>query len=97
MNGHSDFGDFEAMLSANREDRERMAEARRQELRQLYHAQQTEHLQKQEYVLIKIKRQKDAEVTAAQLEKERIVKDAMSRAQSLTFNFTFASDGLSEA
>eukprot|EP00730_Choanoeca_flexa_P000023 TRINITY_DN10008_c0_g1_i1.p1 TRINITY_DN10008_c0_g1~~TRINITY_DN10008_c0_g1_i1.p1 ORF type:complete len:1147 (+),score=361.22 TRINITY_DN10008_c0_g1_i1:385-3441(+) len=85
-----DFGDFEAVLNANRAEREAQAEDRRRQLRELYLAQNSEELKKQEYILIKIKTQKEEEQARREAEKEAVVKSTMKTLADMKFDFSFS-------
>eukprot|EP00045_Choanoeca_perplexa_P010131 m.101407 g.101407 ORF g.101407 m.101407 type:complete len:1126 (+) comp15166_c0_seq1:70-3447(+) len=84
-----DFGDFEEVLSANRSERERLADERRRQLRELYLAQASEQLKRQEYILVKIKTRKEEEAAVKEAEKEAVVASTLHSLADMTFNFSF--------
>lgn len=84
-----DFGDFEEVLSANRAEREQLADERRRQLRELYLTQASEQLKKQEYLLVKIKTRKEEEAAEKEAEKQAVVASTMDTLADMTFNFSF--------
>lgn len=79
-----------AILEANRQKRDQEAKARQEALRALYEQQRAKALKDQEYVLVKIAKQKAAEREQIEKEKEAAFQEAMNRLNGLSFAFTFS-------